>query len=125
MRRMLRHAAQRPSRLSSTPSSLRRVRHTLHPRLEIMEERNKLAQAMQAQNRYNAACAVALAGCRQGTDEAPLDEASKARWRKQAVEWLDEAALAKLPVAERESCRALWRDVDRLSNRAAGTHGAG
>ena len=44
------------------------------------------------------------------------------QWRKQAVEWLDEAALAKLPAAKRESCRALWRDVERLANQAAGEH---
>jgi hypothetical protein len=39
---------------------------------------------MQAQNRDNAA----FAGCGQGKDQPALDEAAKARWRKQAVEWL-------------------------------------
>jgi serine/threonine-protein kinase len=48
----------------------------------------KLAQDMKVQNRYNAVCAAALAGCGQGKDEPPLDDAGKARWRKQAVEWL-------------------------------------
>ena len=43
---------------------------------------------MQAQNRYNAACAAALAGCGQGKDEPPLDEPARARWRKQAIDWL-------------------------------------
>ena len=39
-------------------------------------------------HRYNAACAAALAGCGQGKDDPPLDEAAKARWRKQAIDWL-------------------------------------
>ena len=47
-----------------------------------------LAEDMRVQNRYNAACAAALAGCGQGKDEPPLDEAAKARWREQAVDWL-------------------------------------
>jgi hypothetical protein len=49
----------------------------------------RLAQDMQAQHRYNAACAAAQAGNGQGNDESPLDEAGMARWRKQAVEWLN------------------------------------
>jgi tetratricopeptide (TPR) repeat protein len=48
----------------------------------------KLADDMQAGNRYNAACAAALAGSGQGQDKPPLDEPAKARWRKQALDWL-------------------------------------
>jgi serine/threonine-protein kinase len=48
-----------------------------------------LADDMQAQHRYNAACAAALAGCGQGKDDPPLDDAAKARWRKQAIDWLE------------------------------------
>jgi serine/threonine-protein kinase len=55
---------------------------------EAFQARSNLAEDMTAQNRYNAACAAALAGSGQGKDEPPLDEAAKARWRKQAVEWL-------------------------------------
>ncbi len=47
-----------------------------------------LADDMQAQHRYNAACAAALAGCGQGKDNPPLDESAKARCRKQAIDWL-------------------------------------
>ena len=43
----------------------------------------------QAHRRYDAACAAALAGCGRGKDEPPLDEASRARWRRQALEWLE------------------------------------
>jgi serine/threonine-protein kinase len=56
---------------------------------EAFQAQPKLGDDMQIQNRYNAACAAALAGCVQGKDETPLDEASKARWRKQAVDWLE------------------------------------
>ena len=55
---------------------------------EAFRPQPKLAEDMQAQNRYNAACAAALAGCGQGKDDPPLDEAAKARWRKQAIDWL-------------------------------------
>jgi tetratricopeptide (TPR) repeat protein len=48
----------------------------------------KLAEDMKAQNRYNAACAAALAGAALVQDQPPLDEAEKARWRRQALEWL-------------------------------------
>jgi serine/threonine-protein kinase len=58
----------------------------------------KLADEMQVQHRYNAACAAALAGCVQGKDYPPLDEPTKARWRKQAIDWLraDLAAWSKI-----------------------------
>ncbi|MGC8640205.1 MAG: hypothetical protein ACP5XB_10065 [Isosphaeraceae bacterium] len=46
-----------------------------------------LANDWKAGNRYNAACATALAGCGQGKDDPPL-AAAKARWRKQAIGWL-------------------------------------
>jgi eukaryotic-like serine/threonine-protein kinase len=46
-----------------------------------------LAEDMTSGNRYNAACTAALAAAGRGED--PLtDGAEKARWRKQAVEWL-------------------------------------
>ncbi len=69
----------------------------------------KLADGMQGGNRYNAACAVALAAAGQGRDDPPLDEPAKARWRKQAIDWLkaDLAAWAKVlekgPPAARQS----------------------
>jgi len=65
---------------------------------EAFQAEPKLAEDMQAQNSYNAACAAALAGSGQGKDNPPLDDATKARWRKQAVDWLkaDLAAWSKL-----------------------------
>jgi hypothetical protein len=39
-------------------------------------------------NRYDAACAAALAGCGQGRDAAKLAEDQRARLRQQALDWL-------------------------------------
>ena len=48
----------------------------------------KLAEDRQAQHRYNAACAAALAGCGQGKDDPAPDDAAKAKLREQARAWL-------------------------------------
>ncbi len=65
---------------------------------EAFQAEPKVADDMQAQNRYNAACAAALAGSGQGKDDPPLDQPTKARWRKQAIDWLkaDLAAWSKM-----------------------------
>jgi tetratricopeptide (TPR) repeat protein len=48
-------------------------------------------------HRYNAACCAALAGCGQGKDPPPAEDAARARLRQQALDWLraDLAAWAK------------------------------
>jgi serine/threonine-protein kinase len=38
--------------------------------------------------RYNAACVAALAGCGHGRDVDKLDGKERARWRRQALDWL-------------------------------------
>ena len=48
----------------------------------------KLTEDVAAGTRYAAACNAALAGCGQGKDAADLDDAERARWRLQALEWL-------------------------------------
>ena len=48
----------------------------------------KLAEDRQAQHRYNAACAAALAGSGQGKDVPAPDDAAKAKLREQARAWL-------------------------------------
>jgi len=52
---------------------------------------------MQTPSRCKSARAAALAGSGQGKDDPPLDEPTKARWRKQAIDWLkaDQAAWSK------------------------------
>jgi serine/threonine-protein kinase len=64
---------------------------------EVFQNRPTLAEDILAGNRYNAACAAALAGSGKGKDEPPLEEEAKARWRTQARDWLkaDLAAWAK------------------------------
>jgi tetratricopeptide (TPR) repeat protein len=47
-----------------------------------------LADDMQKQYRYNAACAAALAGCGQGKDAGNLGEEERQRLRRQALTWL-------------------------------------
>jgi tetratricopeptide (TPR) repeat protein/serine/threonine protein kinase len=49
-------------------------------------------------HRYDAACAAVRAGCGSGDDADPLDDKERARWRAQALDWLqaDNARLASL-----------------------------
>jgi tetratricopeptide (TPR) repeat protein len=65
---------------------------------KAFQSQARLMEDMQAQHRYNAACTAALAGCGQGRDDPPLDNAARARWRKQAIDWLkaDLAAWTKI-----------------------------
>jgi hypothetical protein len=55
---------------------------------EAFDTQPALADDVRTGNRYNAACAAALAACGQGQDNPPLNEESRARWRKQALAWL-------------------------------------
>ena len=55
---------------------------------DAFQAQPKLAEDLNVPNRYNAACAAALAGSGQGKDDPPLDEEKKTHWRKQAIDWL-------------------------------------
>jgi serine/threonine-protein kinase len=55
---------------------------------EAFEKEPKLADNLNAQHRYNAACAAAMAGCGQGKDADSLDAKERARLRQQALDWL-------------------------------------
>jgi serine/threonine-protein kinase len=48
----------------------------------------KLGENRRARDRYNAACAAALAGCGQGKDDPAPDEPARAKLRQQALGWL-------------------------------------
>jgi len=48
----------------------------------------KLGDDRQAQHRYNAACAAALAGCGKGSDGPLPDDVARAKLRRQALDWL-------------------------------------
>jgi hypothetical protein len=114
-----------------------------------------------AQCRYPAARCAALAGGGRGAGGAGLGAAERARWRKQARDWLradlvvwsgtldgrseaarvrvwqmlthwqgdpalaglrEPGALARLPAAERQECRALWQEVAAVLKRGRGAH---
>jgi Flp pilus assembly protein TadD len=57
-------------------------------RAEVFEAEPALAEDLRHHHRYNGACAAALAGAGEGEDAGDLDDAGRARWRKQAVSWL-------------------------------------
>jgi eukaryotic-like serine/threonine-protein kinase len=65
---------------------------------EALAAEPKLADDRRAQHRYNAACAAALAGSGQGTDDPKPDDAARATLRGQALDWLkaERAAWAKV-----------------------------
>ena len=48
----------------------------------------KLALDRDAQDRYDAACSAALAGCGKCKDNPPPEEAARTRLRRQALDWL-------------------------------------
>ncbi len=56
--------------------------------VEAFCDQAALAEDHIAGNRFKAARAAALAGAGLGDDQAKGDEASRAKWRKQALEWL-------------------------------------
>jgi serine/threonine-protein kinase len=47
-----------------------------------------LAEDLKTARRYDAACAAALAGTNRGRDSGGLNDQERARWRKQALDWL-------------------------------------
>ncbi len=55
---------------------------------EALANDPKLADDRQAQHRYNAACAAALAGCDPSKDQPPSDDAARVKLRGQAIAWL-------------------------------------
>jgi tetratricopeptide (TPR) repeat protein len=55
---------------------------------DAFAEQPKLADDLNAQHRYNAACAAALAGYGQGKDADQLETTERARLRQQALDWL-------------------------------------
>jgi eukaryotic-like serine/threonine-protein kinase len=55
---------------------------------EALAADRRLADDMDAQNRYNAACAAALAASGRGKDEPPIDDNARVHWRKQALDGL-------------------------------------
>jgi serine/threonine protein kinase/Flp pilus assembly protein TadD len=61
---------------------------------EAFAAQPRLAEALGAGHRYNAACAAALAGCGRGQDADQLDGEQRARLRRQALDWLRDDLVA-------------------------------
>jgi tetratricopeptide (TPR) repeat protein len=76
----------------------------------------KLAADLQAANRYNAACAAALAAAGKGEDAKGLSAEQRAKLRQRTLEWLqaDLDAYAKLAEKENKGLRQVVRQ--RLSH---------
>jgi serine/threonine-protein kinase len=66
------------------------TRHAAAARLwqEALEADPKLGDDRQAQHRFNAACAAALAECGKGKDDPPPSHEQKTKLRRQALDWL-------------------------------------
>jgi serine/threonine-protein kinase len=66
--------------------------------------------------RYEAATAAALAGCGQGTDADELDDTERARWRRQALEWLRQDLASWDQVLHQEGAQAIVRLEQTMRN---------
>jgi eukaryotic-like serine/threonine-protein kinase len=73
---------------------------------EAFAEQPQVADDLNAQHRYNAACAAALAGCGQGADADEFDTKERARLRQQALDWLRADLKAYRQVMEKSAGKA-------------------
>jgi serine/threonine-protein kinase len=73
---------------------------------DAFAEQPRLADDLETQPRYEAACAAALAGCGQGKDADQSDEGTRARLRHQALEWLRADLAAYRQLLEKEPDKA-------------------
>jgi tetratricopeptide (TPR) repeat protein len=76
----------------------------------------KLAKDLNAQHRYDAACAAALAGCRQGEDADKFDEMECARLRRQAWDWLQADLKAYQQAMDKPAAKAGPLVVQRMQH---------
>src|SRR5262249_36215985 len=74
--------------LAQMCSDTKRPAAAAPPSAEALTAHPKLGGDRRAGHRYNAACAAALAGAGQGTDDPKPDDAARARLRGQALDWL-------------------------------------
>jgi eukaryotic-like serine/threonine-protein kinase len=73
---------------------------------EAFADEPKLADDLNAEHRYNAACAAALACYGQGKDADKLDDKERARLRQQALDWLRAHLKAYQQVLEKSAGKA-------------------
>jgi tetratricopeptide (TPR) repeat protein len=85
----------------------------------------KLADDLNRQYRYSAACAAALAGCGQGKDAADLPQKERARLRRQALAWLRADLDAWNKLLKKGSAKACPVIVQKMRHWQADTDFAG
>jgi serine/threonine-protein kinase len=73
---------------------------------EALAAEPKPAEDPPRQARYNAACSAALAGCGQGKDDLPYDDAGRQRLRRQALVWLQAELAARSRTLESNDASA-------------------
>src|SRR6266511_129723 len=76
----------------------------------------KLANELQTQHRYNAACAAALAFAGKGADAAKLDDKERGRLRQQALDWLRADLAAYTRFAEKGNPKTRQAVQQRLAH---------
>jgi hypothetical protein len=74
--------------------------------VRFYEEAFTAQPGLVAGNRYNAACAAALAGCGQEEDAKRLDDKERTRLRRQALDWLQADLAACRQLLEKEPAKA-------------------
>jgi serine/threonine-protein kinase len=91
--------ADNPARLAAAEACYVKGLHAASTRfyIDAFNREPAVADARSPQDRYAAACAAVLAASGHGKDDPPPDDATKARLRAQALDWLraDRAAWAK------------------------------
>ncbi|HJT76540.1 MAG TPA: tetratricopeptide repeat protein, partial [Gemmataceae bacterium] len=92
---------------------------------EAFAAETRLSEDLGAADRYNAACAAALAGCDQGQDADRLDETERARLRRQALDWLHADLEARGRLLDRGPEQGRPRVVGQLGHWQADTDLAG
>jgi hypothetical protein len=83
---------------------------------EAFVEQPKLTDDLNTQHRYIAACAAALAGCRQGKDADKLDAKERARLRQQAFDWLRDDLKAYRQVMKKAADKAGPETAERMQH---------
>ena len=92
---------------------------------DTFAEQPTLADDLQHQPRYNAACAAALAGCARGKDAGGLPDKDYVRFRTQALKWLRDDLAAWHKVLEQNADKARPAVAQQLAHWLEDTDFAG
>lgn len=97
---------------------------------DAFKEEPRLADDIRSQHRYQAACAAARAGVGEGADASNLSASEKARFRNQALEWLNAdlvlwARLATADAPARRNLAGRFLRLQKLDKSLAGVRDAG